>query len=92
MTVATEKTDAFLRYIRSAEINKLKGKVSDKLYINVRFQVIIKHYIINVMRNSAMLWYVMIGSRNGRGMERWRHGPSRWSLQDQSAQGRNETV
>ena len=27
MTVATEKTDAFLRYIRSAEINKLKGKV-----------------------------------------------------------------
>ena len=39
MTVATEKTDAFLRYIRSAEINKLKGKVSDKLYINVRFYV-----------------------------------------------------
>merc|ERR1719507_1860775 len=27
MTVATEKTDAFLRYIRSAEVNKLKGKV-----------------------------------------------------------------
>ena len=27
MTVATEKTDAFLRYIRSAEVNKLPGKV-----------------------------------------------------------------
>ena len=83
MTVATEKTDAFLRYIRSAEINKLKGKVSDKLYINVQFSVkILKYYITNVIRNSMILWYVMIGSRNGRGMERWRHGPSRWSLQD----------
>ena len=29
MTVATEKTDAFLRYLRSAEVNKLKGKVGD---------------------------------------------------------------
>ena len=57
MTVATEKTDAFLRYIRSAEINKLKGKVSDKLYINDRFcvkPIIIKHYMINVIRNGMI--------------------------------------
>ena len=52
MTVATEKTDAFLRYIRSAEINKLKGKVSDKLYINVRFCV--KPNMINVIRNGMI--------------------------------------
>ena len=35
MTVATEKTDAFLRYIRSAEVNKLKGKVcNETVYSN----------------------------------------------------------
>ncbi len=32
MTVATEKTDAFLRYIRSAEVNKVTGKVLNVLF------------------------------------------------------------
>ena len=40
MTVATEKTDAFLRYIRSAEINKLKGKVKRIIVMYMFYQEI----------------------------------------------------
>ena len=49
MTVATEKTDAFLRYIRSAEINKLKGKVIEKVFTHVQF------YSINTMICHGMI-------------------------------------
>ena len=66
MTVATEKTDAFLRYIRSAEINKLKGKVKriivmnmfyKQLYIGIidlRLCILFLHYLHRSVTGS---WY-----------------------------------
>ena len=50
MTVATEKTDAFLRYIRSAEVNKLKGKVcNENVYLN---QLPLAFTVISVLTHN----------------------------------------
>ena len=50
MTVATEKTDAFLRYIRSAEVNKLKGKVcNETVYSNK-----VDHFISVLTHNKYL--------------------------------------
>ena len=72
MTVATEKTDAFLRYIRSAEVNKLKGKVL-KMYSNKSSYLIINtaNTRNTLYKQVAFIRYVTyLGSWHGGRMER----------------------